>query len=70
MEEFIKVPMLMINNTDMVNFCGQMAENIEEIGKTVNKMVKESTCNLTAKKKQAYGPTERISDGYNENSIK
>jgi hypothetical protein len=53
----------MINNMDMANLYGLMEEHIREIGKTVNKMVKESTCNLTAKKKLAYGPTERISDG-------
>ncbi len=63
MEEFIKVPMLRIYNTDMVNFNGQMAVNIKVIGNKVNRMVKESTFNLTEKKKLAFGSMEREIDG-------
>lgn len=40
MGQFTKVPMLMIKNMDMVNLFGRMDKNIEEIGKTVNRMEK------------------------------
>jgi hypothetical protein len=49
---------------DMVNSFGLMAENIKEIGNTVNRMVKVYTCNLTAKKRLAYGQMESEFNGF------
>ena len=40
MEEFIMENIIWIKKKDMVYFIGLMAENIEEIGKMENKMVK------------------------------
>jgi hypothetical protein len=53
----------MINNMDMANLYGLMEEHIKEIGKTVNRMEKESTSNLTARKKLGYGKMESELDG-------
>lgn len=55
MEKCMKAIIWMIKNTEKVFFNGQMAENIQDTGQKVNKMVLEHIYWLAVKKKLANG---------------